>query len=146
MFQDQILRFLDATSQWEGEVVVDKHNTFSLNNFPGNPIDCFIFERSCNIDEMECEDDERYYFSTPDYRVRVLLNRFQTRIILKQLNPVKFTDERIDFIIKMAWNYPKIALNKKTASYEPYNDGKFQIMPPIPTSGGPPVKVVYIEE
>lgn len=145
MFQDQILRFLDASSKWANEVVVS--NNFALKKFPGNPVDCFLFERDCNIDEMESEDDEKYVFSTPDYRVRTKLNRFQTRIILKQLNPIAFDDNRIDFIIKMAWNYPKLAVNKKNADYEPYNDSGDTISGAARSvSGGPPVKTVYIEE
>lgn len=96
---------------------------------------------------MECEDDEKYVFSTPDYRVRTKLNRFQTRIILKQLNPIAFDDNRIDFIIKMAWNYPKLAVNKTNADYEPYNDEGDTISGRARSvSGGPPVKTIYIEE
>lgn len=145
MYQDQILRFLDASSRWADDVVIS--NAYALKSFPGNPIDCFLFERDCNIDEMESEDDEKYVFSTPDYRVRTKLNRFQTRIILKQLNPIKFHDERIDFIVKMAWNYPKLAINKKTAEYEPYNDAGDTLVPNARSvSGGPPVRTVYIEE
>lgn len=143
--QDSILRFLSASSDWSDNVVVDTPGSFALNGFPGSPKDCFLFQRACNIDEMETEDDERYIFSTPDYSIRVTLNRFQTRIILKQFDPVLFNENRVDFIIKMAWNYKKLAVNKLTAEYEPYMDG-FELMPPMPTSGGPPVRVVYIED
>jgi hypothetical protein len=65
---------------------------------------------------------------------------------LKQFNPIAFNPDRIEFIIKMAWNYPRLAVNKKTAEYEPYNDGLTTIMPPVPTSGGPPIRQVFIEE
>ncbi len=144
MYQDQVLRFLDAAQKWETEIVIS--NSFALDKYPGNPIDCFLFERDCNIDEMESEDDEKYVFSTPDYKVRTKLNRFQTRIILKQMNPVAFTDSKIDFIIKMAWNYPKLAINKKNAQYEPYNDTNDVVPSVRSVSGGPPVRTVYIEE
>lgn len=145
MFQDQILRFLDASSRWGEEVVIS--TDFALDKYPGNPIDCFLFERDCNIDEMESEDDEKYVFSTPDYKVRTKLNRFQTRIILKQMNPIAFNDNRIDFIIKMAWNYPKLAVNKKNGQYEPYNDSNDTFSASARSvSGGPPVRTVYIEE
>ena len=143
--QDSVFRFLAASSEWSDNIVVDKPGSFALNSFPGNLKDCFLFQRACDIEDMETEDDEKYIFSTPDYSIRVTLNRFQTRIILKQFDPVLFNENRIDFIIKMAWNYPKLAVNKKTAEYEPYNDGQ-EMMPPIPMSGGPPVKTVYIED
>lgn len=143
MFQDQILRFLDASTKWGEEVVIS--NDFALNKYPGKPIDCFLFERDCNIDEMECEDDEKYVFSTPDYKIRTKLNRFQTRIILKQFGP-HFNDHKIDFIIKMAWNWPKLAINKLTAEYEPYNDTNDSLPSARSVSGGPPVRTVYIEE
>lgn len=146
MYQDSILRFLGAAENWAQEVIIGAPNTFSLNSFPGNPIDCFLFQRYCNIDEMESEDDEQYYFSTPDYKIRVKLNRFQTRIIFKQLNPKKFTDDRIDLLIKLAWNYSKIAINKKTSDFEPYSDGMQLSLPPCPQTGGPPVRTVYLEE
>lgn len=145
MFQDQILRFLDSSARWGEEVVIS--NDFALDKYPGNIIDCFLFERDCNIDEMESEDDEKYVFSTPDYKVRTKLNRFQTRIILKQMNPIAFNDNKIDFIIKMAWNWPKLAINKTNAQYEPYNDSNDTISPSARSvSGGPPVRTVYIEE
>lgn len=143
--QDSILRFLSASSEWSDSIVVDTPGSFALNGFPGNPKDCFLFQRACNIDEMETEDDERYIFSTPDYSIRVTLNRFQARIILKQFDPVLFNENRIDFIIKMAWNYACLAVNKKTAEYEPYNEGR-TLMPPMPSSGAPPIRTVYIEE
>jgi hypothetical protein len=145
-YQDSILRFLSASSDWAETVVIDKPNTFALNSLPGDPKDCFLFQRHCNVDEMETEDDERYVFSTPDYAIRVILNRFQTRIILKQFNPIAFNPDRIEFIIKMAWNYPRLAVNKKTAEFEPYNDGQGTLMPPIPVSGGPPIRQIYIED
>jgi hypothetical protein len=145
MFQDQILRFLDSSAKWGEDVVIS--NDFALNQFPGNPIDCFLFERDCNIDEMESEDDEKYVFSTPDYKVRTKLNRFQTRIILKQMNPVVFDDNRIDLLIRLAWNWPKLAINKTNAQYEPYNDSNDNLSPSARSvSGGPPVRTVYIEE
>jgi hypothetical protein len=136
---------LDASSKWAEEVVIS--SGFAVKKFPGDPIDCFLFERDCNIDEMECEDDEKYVFSTPDYRVRTKLNRFQTRIILKQLNPIVFDEHKIDFVIKMAWNWPKIAVNKKNGQFEPYNDTGDTISAGARSvSGGPPIRTVYIEE
>ena len=144
MYQDKITRFLDASRGWEREVVL-KPNTFELNKFPGTPKDCFLFQRACNIDEMETEADEQYIFTTPDYKVRTRLNRFQTRIILSQFGP-DFSTSRIEMIIKMAWNYPKLAINQKTAEFEPFNDGNSALIPPIPPSGSPPHKIVYIED
>lgn len=96
---------------------------------------------------MECEDDEKYVFSTPDYRVRTKLNRFQTRIILKQLNPAIFNENKIELLIKLAWNWPKLAINKTTGQFEPYNDAGDTIsVGARSVSGGPPTRVVYIED
>lgn len=145
MYQDKILRFLDAARGWEQDVTVGNPNDLVLNKLPGKVTDCFIFQRACNFDEMESEDDEQYIFSTPDYRVQSKLNRFQTRIILAQFGP-QFDNQRIDMIIKMAWNYPKIAIDQKTAKYEPYNDNRLGSLPPMPVSGSPPIRTIYIED
>lgn len=145
MYQDKILRFLDAAKGWEQDVIIGNPNDLALNKLPGKITNCFIFQRACNFDEMETEDDEQYIFSTPDYRVQSKLNRFQTRIILAQFGP-QFDRDRIDMIIKMAWNYPKIAIDRTTAKFEPYNDSRLSSLPPMPASGSPPVRTIYIED
>lgn len=139
--QDKISRFLGATEKW-GYLVYPK-NAFSLD-LPGDIKDCLLFSRNVNIDEMTCEDDEKYKFSTPDYRVQSIFNRFQTRIILQRFSK-NFTTERIDFLIKAAWNYDKIIINKNTAEYEPYSDKDTPIFAFTSTGGLPPTEIIYID-
>lgn len=145
MYQEKILRFLDAYRGWEQDVTIGNPNDLVLNKLPGKVTNCFLFQRACNFDEMETEDDEQYIFSTPDYTVQSKLNRFQTRIILAQFGP-HFDNARIDMIIKMAWNYPKIAIDHTNAKFEPYNDNRLSSLPPIPASGSPPIRTIFIED
>jgi len=145
MYQEKILRFLDAYKGWEQDVTIGNPNDLALNKLPGKVTDCFIFQRACNFDEMESEDDEQYIFSTPDYRVQSKLNRFQTRIILAQFGS-HFDRDRVEMIIKMAWNYPKIAIDRTNAKFEPYNDNRLGSLPPIIASGTPPIRQIFIED
>ena len=94
---------------------------------------------------MECEDDEKYVFSTVDRKVHTVFNRFQARLILSGLGE-QFDPERIESIIKMAWNYPELAIDRVTAAFEPYHDPSAASVPPLPSTGGPPRKVVYMNE
>jgi hypothetical protein len=143
MFQEKVLRFLGAYQEWN-ESIFEKPPVFSTNNLPGNPEDCLLFSRECDIQDMQSEDDEAYFMSTPDYRVSTRLDRFQVKDTFKRLGPV-FTPEKIEFLIKMAWNWPKIAVNKKTGEHEPYKELNDNL-PPMPASGGPPRKTVYVNE
>jgi len=143
LFQDKILHFLGATREW-ADTLID-HPIKSDKGYPGDIKDCVLFSRACDIQDMECEDDEQYIFTTPDGMVRSRFNRFQTRVILSNFCE-RFDTERIDMVIKMAWNYPKLVINKVTSEYEPYCDSQNVNLPPMSTGGAPPRKVVYIQD
>lgn len=144
MVQDSLISFLENIKQYDKEIVIENPGSLSLNKLPGLFSECFIFNRGCNIEDMASEDDEQYVFSTPDYRITKKFNRFQTKILLKQFSP-SFTEERIDLIIRFAWNYPKIAVNKITADYTPYSDS-MGTFPPMANSYGPPIRRIPIEQ
>src|SRR3974390_1027478 len=144
MFQEKVLRFLGAYQEWN-DSLFEKPPTFSTDNLPGNPEDCLLFARECDLMDMQSEDDEAYFMSTPDYKISSRLDRFQVRETFKRLNPELFTPDKIDLLIKLAWNWPKLAINKKTGDYEPYKEKETQL-PPLPSSGGPPRKTIYLQD
>jgi hypothetical protein len=136
MLFDRLLRFLEAGESG----AIDLPSPYKAS-FLDLPADCILFQRNCNIDEMTCEDDEQYVFTTPDEKYSAKFNRFQVRIILKRFGPL-FDDEKIDRIIRYAWNFPRVVINKKTAQYTLFsksNDG----LPPLPELSGPSIKTIY---
>lgn len=143
MFQDKILHFLGATKEW-ADTLIDLP-VKSNKGYPGDLKDCVIFYRTCDLQDMESEDDEQYIFTTPDGMIRSRFNRFQTRVILSNFSE-GFDSERIDMVIKMAWNYPKLVINKVTSEYEPFCESQTIYVPPLPNCGAPPRKVVYIQD
>lgn len=143
--QDNILRFLEATRKWDETVQLVDPNYFKLS-LPGEPKDCFLFRRACDLEDFHSEEDEKYYFSTIDNKVTALFDRFQTRRILAQFSP-KFHSERIDYIIKCAWNYPQVAINKVTSEYEPFSGSSSSSFLFDDNYGGePPVEKIYIKD
>ena len=70
------------------------------------------------LEEMESEDDEVYTFCTPDQLVMETFDRFQTPLILKKLG---FSEEKIQLLFRMIWNYNSLIINKKTKQYEVYS-------------------------
>lgn len=145
LFKDKILRFLGAVKEYEnGDLLLYHPSELKLDSIPGSKEDCFLFKRAIDIEDMEKEEDEEYIFSTLDKVIRAKFNRFQVRKLLSQFS-TKFNTERIDTIIRMAWNYPCIIINKKTAEFEPFNDTTV-LMPEIAQIGQPPRKTIYITE
>ena len=143
MYQDKIIRFLGAAREWVEAPTFEKLN-LSLSTFLGDPKDCVLFSRNCNIEDMETEDDEKYVFSLPDRSVTETFSRFEVRRVFVKLNPA-FGNERIDVMLKMAWDYPKIVINTKTTEFRPFSDAN-DGLPPIPPSGGPPIRQKFIDE
>lgn len=136
MIFDKLLRFLEAGQSG----TVDLPTPYKAE-FIDSPEDCILLERACNVEDMECEDDEKYIFTTPDQKHSAKFNRFQVRIIFKRFGP-HFDDEQIDRIIRYAWNFPRLVVNKKTAQYTLFtktNDG----LPPLPEMSGPAIKTIY---
>lgn len=141
MYQDKIIRFLGAAREWVEAPVFEQLN-LSQSTFIGDPKDCVIFSRHCNIEDMETEDDEKYVFTLPDRSVSDTFSRFETRRVFVKLNET-FSQDKIDTILKMAWNYPKIVINTKTTEFRPFSDTK-DGLPPLPPSGGPPIRQKFI--
>lgn len=135
MFKEKLAHLLDRLSG-------DLNQGLPKDMLGKYPQNCFILKRAMNYDEMESEDDEKYDFFTIDYKISARLDRFQTRLILSKFGP-QFNSKVIDSIIKMVWNFPKLLINKETAEFEPFND-TMNSLPPLPTTGGPPVKTVFI--
>ena len=142
MYQDRVLSFIDLAHNWEKDLL-DKSLNLSLSTFIGDPKDCVIFSRACNIEDMETEDDERYVFSLPDYSVTESFSRFETRRVFVKLNK-NFNHDKIEVILKMAWNYPKVVVNQKTTEFKPFSD-QYSNLPPVPPSGGPPIRKHFID-
>ena len=115
-FADKIGRFLNLTQEKEEESLLP--TDISLNRLIGNPNDCLIFHRPNSIEEMESEDDEVYVFCTPDQLVMETFNRFQAPQILLKLG---FSQDRVDLLFRMIWNYNSLVLNKKTKEFEVYS-------------------------
>lgn len=143
MYQDRIIRFLGVAKEWTETTFEPTPIIYSLSTYLGNPSDCILFSRDCDIDEMETEDDERYVFSSPDHKVSMIFSRFETRSVFSKLSP-NFTNERIEQILKMAWNYRKLVVNQKTSEYRPFSDQSDKL-PPMPSSGGPPIRKVFVD-
>lgn len=135
MIKERLLAFIEKLTS-----DIEKPGVRMLNS---NKSKCIIFKRAYDFDEMEGEEDEKYDFFTSDYKISARFDRFQTKIILSQFGP-RFSPEIVDVIIKMAWNFPKVLINQATGEFEPFNDNKSSL-PPLPASGGPPVRTVYID-
>lgn len=135
MIQERLLSFINRLTS-----DIEKPGASMMKSDKNN---CIIFKRAYDIDEMECEEDEKYDFFTSNYKISARFDRFQTKIILSQFGP-QFDMDKVDMIIKMAWNFPKVLINQKTGEFEPFNDSK-STLPPLPASGGPPVRTVYID-
>jgi len=136
MIFDRLLRFLEAGQSG----AVDLPSPYKAH-FLDSPEDCILLQRACNIDEMTCEDDEKYIFTTPDEKYSAKFNRFQVRIILKRFGQ-QFNDETIDRIIRYAWNFPRVVINKKTAQYTLFSKSQ-DGLPPLPELSGPSIKTIY---
>lgn len=141
MYQDKIIRFLGATREWVEAPFFEQLN-LSQSTFIGDPKDCVLFSRHCNIEEMETEDDEKYVFILPDKSVAETFSRFEVKRVFVKLN-TRFHPEKIDTILKMAWNYPKIVINTQTTEFRPFSDAN-DGLPPMPPSGGPPIRQKFI--
>ena len=136
MFIDRLLRFLEAGQSG----AVDLPTSYKPS-FLDSPEDCILFQRACNVEDMTCEDDEKYIFTTPDEKYSARFNRFQVRIILKRFGPT-FDDDLIDRIIRYAWNFPRVVINKKTGQFTLFS--KIQdSLPPLPEMSGPSIKTIY---
>lgn len=142
MYEDRISRFLGASRE-AAEPVFEKPLNLSLTSYLDDPKDCFFFSRDCDLEDMETEDDERYVFTNCDYTVTAKFSRFETRAVFLKLNP-NFNQEKIDLILKTAWNYKKIIVNQKTTEFLPFND-QADKLPPMPPSGGPPRRIIYTD-
>jgi hypothetical protein len=115
-FKDKLGRFLhlqeEKLESAESEIKDD------LTRLIGSPDDCLIFHRPNGIDDMESEDDEIYVFCTPDQLVMETFNRFQAPEVLKRLD---FSQDKIDLLFRMIWNYNSLIINKKTKEFEVYS-------------------------
>ena len=136
MLFDRLLRFLEAGQSG----AVDLPTSYKPS-FLDSPEDCILMQRACNVEDMTCEDDEQYIFTTPDEKYSAKFNRFQVRIILKRFGPV-FDDEKIDRVIRYAWNFPRMVINKKTGQYTLFSK-KQDGLPPLPELSGPSIKTIY---
>lgn len=138
--QSNIYRFLEITNQKE-LAEIEKPRSLSFEEYIGNVSDCILFKRNVDIEDMEKEEDETYQFSTPDRSIQAIFNRFETRHVLAKLN-TKFDDEKIDLLVKMAWNFPQLVINKKTGAFQPFTEKSTSIFS-LNFGSYPPRKVVY---
>lgn len=139
MFFDKLVRFLEVGAKELGILP-----SMEANRFLGDPKDCIIMKRALNIDEMEKEEDEKYIFLSPSKKHSLKFDRFQTKIILKRLNPL-FDMETVDRIITLAWNFNHIQINTKTGEFGPFLSSA-PTLPPLPASGGPPRKTILVHD
>jgi len=136
MIFDKLLRFLEA-----GQSGAVDLPTCYKPSFLDSPEDCILFERACNVEDMTCEDDEKYIFITPDEKYQAKFNRVQVRIILKRFGII-FDDDKIDRIIRYAWNFPRMVINKKTGQYTLFSK-KQDTLPPLTELSGPSIRTIY---
>lgn len=142
--RDRVKNFSDLLDQ-NDKIAIGEDKLDNLKNLPGNPLDCVLFHRVNDIDELESEEDEKYIFSTPDSLLMEEFNKFQTLNLFKRFGP-QFTEDKIDLLFRLIWNYKTIAINRKTAKFEVYSGfSPISRLFSLSYSGGIPRKIIKIE-
>lgn len=140
--QETVVRFLEAIKDWESAF---EGPVSPLTRLPGKSEECIFLERTCDLKDMETEDDEKYQLSTTDGQVRSVFSRFEIRPVLARACS-SLREEQIELLISMAWSYPRVVINRRTGDFDPYAQASgMAAMPILPATGGPPRRIVHTE-